>query len=332
MSERIEKIEVTREKVPLRRPYALPFTTLHDFDSMQVRVQNSLGEFRTAEVVPLPGYSNETPDAIFDFLQSAPKRFEGQLFGEVRGALEADLPTRPFAVSPLITALDLFDWKWEHEDFETVPTVVTGSTGDLPHLATLFEGTEAKTVKIKLTGSAETDVAAILELDAVLASAQCPVRLDANQEYSLEEARQVAGALDRSSHWLEFLECLEQPLHGSKWDEMKTLVAEFPKVPFMLDEPIGSEADVRRAISTGASLVKLKLFKQGGIREVLSLAKLCHQNGLRVILGNGVATGISNEVELRLQRDYPELFWGASEANGFKKVANGGDGENRCGF
>lgn len=54
--------------------------------------------------------------------------------------------------------------------------------------------------------------------------------------------------------------------------------------------------------------MKHKLFKQGGISELVNFARLANNMGMKVVLGNGVASSLSNMMEVSLQLKYPELF------------------------
>lgn len=89
----------------------------------------------------------------------------------------------------------------------------------------------------------------------------------------------------------------------------------------MLDESVRGADDVVRAAEAGAAWIELKLCKQGGVEEVLSLARKAVARGLRVVLGNGVAGEVSNLLELCLVDRRPDLFQGAAEANGFARLA-----------
>ena len=88
----------------------------------------------------------------------------------------------------------------------------------------------------------------------------------------------------------------------------------------MLDESIYTVNDVNRAAQVGCQWIKLKLCKQGGIDELLQLAKHAKSIGLKVVIGNGVATDVSNLLELWVYDRYRHLFDGASESNGFAKL------------
>ncbi len=94
----------------------------------------------------------------------------------------------------------------------------------------------------------------------------------------------------------------------------------FQNTEFMLDEPIVDFTSIDKARSIGVNYVKLKLYKQGGIIELIAHAEYANQNGLKVILGNGVATWPSNQVELSVYAENRSWFSGVHEANGYIKV------------
>jgi L-alanine-DL-glutamate epimerase-like enolase superfamily enzyme len=143
-------------------------------------------------------------------------------------------------------------------------------------------------------------------------------RLDANKAYTIEEAQVVyAGIL--SSGFNAHVDYVEQPLPVQEWSGHQLLVREFPDVPTMLDESIITKEDLARAVSMKIPFVKFKLFKQGGIRELVELSEAAWNAGIKVVLGNGVATEISNDVENAVYAGHGRYF-GASEANGFQKV------------
>ena len=77
---------------------------------------------------------------------------------------------------------------------------------------------------------------------------------------------------------------------GTEW----SVFAASSQVPIVLDESIYNEADIVRAARIGAYGVKLKLMKNFGIAETLSLARQARHLGLIVVFGNGVATDIGN--------------------------------------
>jgi L-alanine-DL-glutamate epimerase-like enolase superfamily enzyme len=143
------------------------------------------------------------------------------------------------------------------------------------------------------------------------------VRLDANQGYTLAQARRFLEGLEPRG-----VELLEQPLAPDAWAEMARLARQTP-VPLMLDEAIEEEADLRRTIDSGcAQLVKFKLMKCASPAHLEELIDLARRAGLGVILGNGVASDIGclHEAAVAHRTGLTEL---AGEMNGFLKIAQG---------
>jgi len=146
-----------------------------------------------------------------------------------------------------------------------------------------------------------------------------PVRLDANQGFTLEDAIGFYGWI-RERGFQKHLSYVEQPLNSDDWDGLIQLVKDFPEVPTMLDETVVTDADVERAIQNAFPFVKLKLFKQGGLKELIRQSVRFQAEGVKVVLGNGVATSLSNELENGVYTQYRTCFYGQSEGNGFLKI------------
>ncbi len=89
----------------------------------------------------------------------------------------------------------------------------------------------------------------------------------------------------------------------------------------MLDEAIITCQDVQRAFDLGIRYIKLKLFKQGGVSELIHLIDFAASLNMHIVLGNGVATSLGNKLELLVHQRYNKELLGASEANGYLKLA-----------
>ena len=86
----------------------------------------------------------------------------------------------------------------------------------------------------------------------------------------------------------------------------------------MLDESIMNKQDIIEAIDCGVSYIKLKLAKFGSIFRMLEVMRFAEERGLKVIIGNGVSTGISCYIEAQLwQKCITKM---AGEMNGFLKI------------
>jgi L-alanine-DL-glutamate epimerase-like enolase superfamily enzyme len=97
-------------------------------------------------------------------------------------------------------------------------------------------------------------------------------------------------------------------------------LAKISPVPLMLDEAITGEEDLDRTIETGcAKAVKFKLMKAGSLTHLEKLIEKALDAGLKVILGNGVATdiGCAHEAQAAARTG---LTNHAGEMNGFLKT------------
>jgi O-succinylbenzoate synthase len=318
----IKKIRIYCEEQNLTIPYTLSFGTISKIDSVRVELAFSNGITKTAETVPLPGYSNETKESILQYLNGIITFIINKDIEKARSFIEKDLPKNPFACSPVLTAIDLLDYS-----FPVITTginyVIPASSSNLVELKENIEylrGFESGTLKIKLTGDLKQDLTC-LEILSESNLTNLIIRFDANQAYCLRDAivfyQNVA-----LQKYIDNIDYIEQPLAYNAWKEHATLVSEFPIVKTMLDESIVTNADLFKALSIMIPFVKFKLFKQGGIKELINQIKIAAENGMKVVLGNGVATLLSNEIESGIYLKYPDMIFGACEANGFLKIKN----------
>ncbi len=318
----IASVTVHEESYPLKRPYVLSFTVLHHFHSLQVTIELSDGRTRTAEVVPLFGYSDESEEQIRHYLQGQCQRLVGEKLNAARAVVARDIPEKPFSTSPLLTAIDLFCYELNEPERGgreyVLPTAVQNTDGLLETVAR-HRGREA-TIKLKLSGQPKQDIAALRAVEDQGLWKALHFRLDANQAFSLGDAGQFFDYL-RHAAIRARIEYVEQPLGAQDWQGHAELVRSYPETAVMLDESVVAEADLLHARDIGVNIVKLKLFKQGGIKELIGLAEKGVEIGMQVVLGNGVATWLSNKIELSIYDHHRALFSGACEANGFQKLS-----------
>lgn len=88
----------------------------------------------------------------------------------------------------------------------------------------------------------------------------------------------------------------------------------------MLNESIVGLEDIKMASEMGIKFLKLKLFKRGGIRELVEWSRFTNRVGMKVIPGNGVATRLSNPIEIQVYNEHRKFFQTGSEANRFLKI------------
>lgn len=104
------------------------------------------------------------------------------------------------------------------------------------------------------------------------------MRIDANEAWSLEDARQILPELEKIG-----IELIEQPLNKADLEGMQAL-KKLTSIPIIADEACQSEKD----LDTIAGLydgVNIKLSKCSGFTPALSLIKAAKAKGLKIMLG-----------------------------------------------
>lgn len=315
----IERARIGVATLPLVRPYVLSFVTLDKFVAYLVEVVLEDGSCGTAEAVALPGYGRETDQEMCRCLMSVLSKVAGRSVEEARELAEAGMGGMPFGRSAVMTALALASGDFHPPssvDWPLVGTITTAPPEQMIRRCRDLAEQGYRTVKVKIGRDVEADIrgaASLLEEDC----GELLFRFDANQAYDEAAARRFLASLDGPGR--QKVELVEQPLPAEQWRGMEALAVDSP-VPLMLDESVWGPSDVRRAADAGAAFVKLKLCKHRGPDEVLELAREARRLGMRVVLGNGVATDVGNLTEAWTYAAGAELFHGAGECNGFARL------------
>jgi muconate cycloisomerase len=135
--------------------------------------------------------------------------------------------------------------------------------------------------------------------------------LDANQALSFDGAMNLCAGIGDLP-----VSFVEQPFAPQAWDLTADL-ATATSVPIMMDESIWHAEDIARASAVGAKFVKLKLCKHRGAKDTLAMIALASDQGLGVVLGNGVQSSLGNHLEAKIYET--ANLSTAGEFNGFAK-------------
>jgi L-Ala-D/L-Glu epimerase len=315
----VEEVSVWRVQLPLTRPYHLSFGPLETFDLILVRVTSD-GSEGWGESAPLPGYSDEDTEQVWGKTVAVAEETVGRT---PRAALTnvANHGLTGFEAVALTSALE--DLAGVHGprnaiDVPLLGTVLTiwkeGGTGEerdrLSQEIEELVSAGYKTLKLKVGWDVNDDISYIAAAQEVTAG-RAELRIDANQGYAIEEAVQFANAVDPGD-----IELLEQPLPADAWEDIRAFRSNCP-LPVMLDESIKSIRTVEWVLEHEcADFVKFKLMKAGSITGLEELVRFAIGGGLRVVVGNGVASPIDNYHELMSIAGHGLP---AGEMNGFLK-------------
>ncbi len=278
-------------RLPLRRPYVVAYDAIEVFDAFITMLRYADGTVAYGEACPVPGYSSDTQESLWRGLNALlPEvlRHDRDSFAALLGPY---LEEQPFLVASLMTPLE---WpafaRTAPAQFE-IPLIGTilGATPDAMQedvRALLAEG--YRTLKMKVGWDVGKDLGKVATVQAAIrATGTRPfLRIDANQGYTLDAAQAFLRGLDP-----EFVQLFEQPVATGDWDAIGAL--HHPDVPVMLDESIVDLESIRRAAACpGVGFVKFKLMKSGSFALLEEQIGCAREHGLRVVLGNGVASDV----------------------------------------
>ena len=141
---------------------------------------------------------------------------------------------------------------------------------------------QARSLKLKLTGELDLDVARVQAVRA--ARADCWIGVDANQGYGIDALDSLIGALTRSR-----VSLLEQPLKRGRESDLAGYVS---PIPIAADESALGLADLPGLVGR-FQVVNIKLDKCGGLTEGLAMAREARRLGLQVMVGNMVGSSLA---------------------------------------
>jgi L-Ala-D/L-Glu epimerase len=131
-----------------------------------------------------------------------------------------------------------------------------------------------RTLKIKVGGTDD-----LARVEAVREESDAPLRVDANEGWTLESARELMPELIRLG-----VEFVEQPFPAADLDSFRGLRELSPRLPVIVDEGCHDLRDVAPAAEY-ADGINVKLAKSGGVREAVRMIHAARALGLRVMLG-----------------------------------------------
>jgi L-Ala-D/L-Glu epimerase len=166
-------------------------------------------------------------------------------------------------------------------------------TADRTRRATGFE-----VLKIKVGGPDD-----LARLHAVSENSTARIRIDGNEGWTLETARELMPLLVEMG-----VEFVEQPFPAADIDSFRALRELSPRIPVVIDEGCKVLADVAR-VADYADGVNIKLAKCGGIREALRMVHAARALGLRVMVGCMIESelGIAAAAQMASLVDYVDL-------------------------
>lgn len=315
---KISEINLYQVKLPLKTPYRVSFRTYTEFEPLLVEMRDDDGNSGWGEAYIPAGSTAETAETGWAFCREHAQDLIGRSLDDARVLLDAEAARAPFAVTAMMTALDILA---RHPALDVTQEVrlpllvpVSGKVWPeiLDEVDRLLEA-GYRTLKVKVGWEVDDDLARVALVQRASAG-RAEITIDANRGYTREQGCRFASRLDPAG-----IALFEQPCEADEW-EANAAVASVSTVPLMLDESIRSVHDIERAATIdGVRLVKLKLKRVGGIDRALHAMRAAESSGLGICLGDGVATDLLCWVEACI--GWPHLTR-AGDMNGFLKPRN----------
>jgi L-alanine-DL-glutamate epimerase-like enolase superfamily enzyme len=143
------------------------------------------------------------------------------------------------------------------------------------------EASDYEVLKVKMGSDDDREV-----LTAVRDVTERPVRVDANEGWTPESARERLPWLAKMG-----VEFVEQPLPAAQLEETRALRRESP-LPFFADESVHRAEDIPR-LAGAFDGINIKLMKCGGIGEALRMIAVARAHGMQVMLGCMIESSIA---------------------------------------
>jgi L-alanine-DL-glutamate epimerase-like enolase superfamily enzyme len=304
---KITRVEAGVITMRLAEPYTIAYETIEAATNVFLRVETDGAIIGSGCAAPDKPVTDETPEsvlqAIADVVEPTLRGSDPLRWSVLLERLREQLPIAPaaraaadmalFDILGKVTGLPL--WKLLGGYRECIPTSVTIgilSEGETIEKAKSWVAKGFKCLKIKGGRDVESDIARILKVrEAVGPSIE--LRFDANQGYSVEQARQLVAATRTAN-----LELLEQPTPRGQPELLGEVTRSVP-VPVMADESLMTLRDAfRLARNEFVDMVNIKLMKVGGIYEALYINSVARAAGLEAMIscmdeaGLAIAAGL----------------------------------------
>ena len=315
MAETIRKITLRRLRMPLHVPYRLSYRTFEAFEPFLVEIATTEARHGFGDGHIAPGSSDETREGGWAFSREMASACLGRSPEGAMRHLRANATRSKVAASAFASAIEMVE-KSELFEVDTparLPLLSPIAGMDSDAIRRELDDVYAqgfRTVKIKVGRDLGADLARVAAIQEA-GGGRFTFRIDANRAYDEAEGCRFASEIDP-----EGIELFEQPCEAEAWDA-NAAVAQASVVPLMLDEPIGSNADIERAATIeGVGLCKLKLKRFGGLAALRESLDLVRSLGMEPVLGDGIGSEVTAWMEACVART---TIRNAGEFNGFLK-------------
>ncbi|QNL48709.1 dipeptide epimerase [Olivibacter sp. SDN3] len=164
-----------------------------------------------------------------------------------------------------------------------------------------FKEQGATILKVKLGKEPDEDIRRIKQIRDVIGS-QIPIRIDANQGWTYNEAITVLSALATAN-----IEFCEQPMRTYN-DFLLPKLRSVSPIAIMADESCYDHFDAKRLIRENAcDAINIKLAKSGGINEAMKIHDIAYTNQVPCMIGGMLESRLALSAKVHLAYACPGI-------------------------
>jgi o-succinylbenzoate synthase len=279
----ISQVEIYKLRIPLIEPFITSLAYETHVENLIVLIRTEKGLTGFGECSPYMPVNGESMDTCFVVGQYFAKLLKGRNALQLEENLAA-MDRLIYANTSIKSAFDiaLHDIIGQHKEVplyalykgknnKELVTDYTVSLSDPEKMAAdavKIKNQGYPSIKVKLGATGKKDIERIKLIREAVGD-DIPLRIDANQGWTVKEAIETLNALDRYN-----VEHCEEPI--AKWNFMRLRkIKKNSPIPIMADESCGDAHDAERLIKLKAcDMFNIKVGKAGGVLNAYEIVKL----------------------------------------------------------
>lgn len=339
---KITAIEICPSSIKLRDPFVISLGVLEYAQNVYILIHTDTGLVGYGECSPFLSINGESMDTCVvvggylaksligkDPLQIAAcsKQMDQVIFGNssIKSAFDIAL----YDIASKHANLPLYEFLGGSNDtnYYTDFTVSLGEVSKMVTDALDIVKRGFKYIKVKLGESGDSDLERIRAIRSVIGQ-EIPLRLDANQGWSTEEAIKLLKDLEHYN-----IQYCEEPIIRGEFRALAE-IKKYTTIPIMADESCCSPSDARKLIDfTSCDMFNIKLGKSSGIYHAQNILRLAEQHFVDVQIGGFLESrlgftasahlALSSEAVKYVDFDTPMMFEEDPVNGGIQYGSNG---------
>jgi L-alanine-DL-glutamate epimerase-like enolase superfamily enzyme len=279
----ITKVEIYKANLELKAPYKIATGTISTSEAIFIKIYTSINIYGVGESNPVTVIQGETQETAIPMAKLFAKTILGKdpLAIEMRlqeinavspwhNGIKSAFDMALYDIASKCAGMPLYRFLGGNNEKKIKPgaTVYIDSPEIMADKALSEVNLGFKTIKVKLGGTAEEDIARIKAIREKIGD-KVPMYVDANQGWNESTALKVLRGIEKFH-----IEYAEQPLWKDNIDGMARLTLMSP-IPIMADESVFDNRDAMRfARHNACNFINIKLSKSGGIYNGLKIAAI----------------------------------------------------------